>query len=95
MASRCHEVKVSVLDQMLIQHLPGATKIRALLIQRAGSLSAWAGSNGFWPARLSHHLRRSEDHPAISEAIGRDLGIPVEEVISALNDGREAPATQD
>lgn len=93
MVSRCREVKVSVLDALVVQ-LPGPVKIKAILIDRAGSLRAWAGQHGFWPERLSHHLRRSEDHPAISEAIARDLGMSFEDVIAALDDGKENLATR-
>lgn len=75
-----------LVDARLAEQLPGRAKLRALIVERGGSIQKWAQSHGFYPQQVTNTLSGARPYPEVREAIASDFGVPRAEV-DALIEG--------
>ena len=68
------------IDELIAAEMSPRDKLRALIVSRAGSVQAWAGSRGLFPQQVTHTLSGERGYPHIRDAIAADFDLPRDEV---------------
>lgn len=82
--------RINEVDRQVLEALPGADKIKALLQSKRGlSVKEFAGKHSEWPERVSDCIRGVRPHPQIRDALAAELDLS-RKAVDELIDGKAA-----
>jgi len=72
-------------DGLIVTLLSGREKLRALVVNRNGTIQGWAQSHGLYPAQVHMTLSGTREYPEVRERLAADFDIPRDEIDALLD----------